>query len=95
MAWLTPEMKGTIPTPRAGHTAVAVDNCIVIFGGGNAHGPTNDLFVLNTDSMTWTQPQQHGTPPTPRVGHSCTLVFKNQLLVFGILTVELRRTRSC
>jgi N-acetylneuraminic acid mutarotase len=62
MSWSTPETKGVPMSARAGHTAVLVDrDKIVIFGGGNSSGPTNDLYILNTDSMTWTKPKTYGT----------------------------------
>lgn len=71
MGWSKPKVRGTPPTPRAGHAAALVDgHLLFVFGGGSAHGPTNSIHVLDLETLTWTDPQVSGTPPSPRLGHS-------------------------
>ncbi|CEP00414.1 Kelch motif [Plasmodiophora brassicae] len=91
MGWSKPKVRGTPPTPRAGHAAALVDgHLLFVFGGGSAHGPTNSIHVLDLETLTWTDPQVSGTPPSPRLGHSMHVVLgpRPQLLVFGGGTVD-------
>lgn len=85
LAWKQPLAHGTPPSARAGHTidAVCQGTKLVVFGGGNAVGPVNDLHVLDLDSMTWSQPALNGTAPSPRAGHSSQVIAGEQLLIFG------------
>ena len=82
--WSAPQQHGHIPSPRAGHTMnVLPGEQLIVFGGGNANGPINDLHILDSHSMTWTRPSVYGTPPSPRAGHTACTVFGAELLVFG------------
>jgi N-acetylneuraminic acid mutarotase len=84
LEWRKVDTTGDIPPPRAGHTAsVLSKNAIVVFGGGNEQGPTNDLHVLDTTTMCWTRRKVYGTAPSARAGHIASTVFDTQLLVFG------------
>ncbi|MCJ1296791.1 hypothetical protein MMC34_008358, partial [Xylographa carneopallida] len=87
MSWCQPacpQQLGHIPSPRAGHTMnVLPGERLVVFGGGNANGPTNDLHILDTQAMVWSRPDVYGTPPSPRAGHTACTVFGAELLVFG------------
>jgi hypothetical protein len=82
--WSPCHTTGEIPLARAGHAAVLVnDACICFFGGGDIHGPTNDLYIFDVDTHEWTRPRIYGTPPSPRMGHTASSVTKDQLLIFG------------
>jgi hypothetical protein len=84
LTWSSPQQHGHVPSPRAGHTMnVLPGERLIVFGGGNANGPTNDLHILDTLGMTWTRPTVYGTPPSPRAGHTACTVFGAELLVFG------------
>ena len=84
LTWSNPQQHGHIPSARAGHTMnVLPGERLIVFGGGNANGPTNDLHILDSRSMTWTRPTVYGTPPSPRAGHTACTVFGAELLVFG------------
>eukprot|EP00475_Leptophrys_vorax_P027820 TRINITY_DN3974_c0_g1_i2.p1 TRINITY_DN3974_c0_g1~~TRINITY_DN3974_c0_g1_i2.p1 ORF type:complete len:590 (-),score=125.46 TRINITY_DN3974_c0_g1_i2:188-1957(-) len=79
---------GDVPAPRAGHTAtLVVESSVFVFGGGTASGPSNELFILNVESLVWSRAHFSGTPPRPRISHSAELILKNQLLIFGGGTV--------
>jgi hypothetical protein len=41
----------------------------------------NDMFMLDTTTMTWTHIEAHDEPPTPRAGHTCN-VINDTLLIF-------------
>ena len=84
LTWSNPQQHGDVPSPRAGHTCNGLPSGhLVVFGGGNANGPTNDLHILDIPTMTWTRPDVYGTPPSPRAGHTACTVFGKELLVFG------------
>ena len=71
MTWDKPVVHGQLPSPRSRHSATAVGNNMVIFGGV---GGGNELHILETDTLTWYIPKVSGEPPLPRFGHSATLV---------------------
>jgi len=48
-AWSNPlQMNLGVPTPRAAHGMCAVKQYLVIFGGRDSEGRTNDLHIFNT-----------------------------------------------
>lgn len=71
MTWEKPVVYGTLPSPRARHTATAVGANLVVFGGV---GGGNELHILETDNATWYVPKVTGEAPPPRFGHTATLV---------------------
>ncbi|KAL0483271.1 leucine-zipper-like transcriptional regulator [Acrasis kona] len=71
------------PTKRYGHTAVAVENSIYVFGGTDGKNYYNDIRVFDTGAYSWVTVKTHGPAPTPRSGHSCVLYGTNTLFVFG------------
>ena len=63
LTWSEPQVYGSPPKGLRGHTANLIGNKIYLFGGYDGRGksfkkiiPSNELYVLNTDSMTWTHP---------------------------------------
>ena len=46
--WKKAVTSGTPPGPREGHTAVAIENKIYFFGGGDGAFPLNETYVLDT-----------------------------------------------
>jgi len=47
-------IQGEPPAPRSGHTAMACQNQMLIFGGWSSTAQYNDLWSFNTETMTWT-----------------------------------------
>jgi len=82
MAWGQPEISGTPPEAREGHSGTASDGSIIIFGGYSEAGYRNDVFALDTDLFEWTKPAVTGSPPSPREGHTATM-FEDSLVIFG------------
>jgi hypothetical protein len=84
LMWQQPAVSGTVPKPRAAHTAcVLSDERVVIFGGNDGSELYGDLHVLDTRSWSWSQPATTGTPPPPRAGHSMSLLHGRFVVVFG------------
>eukprot|EP00741_Cyanophora_paradoxa_P010017 tig00000157_g9703.t1 len=82
MAWSKPDVSGTPPAERSGHSAVLHGGKIYIFGGDGGQKTYNDLHVLDPVALTWTELSTTGNAPTPRGGHSAVAVG-NSLVVFG------------
>jgi len=83
LAWNQAYTAGTSPSARSRHTATLVNgNKLYIIGGGGDTRVYNDIYLLDTETMSWSRPQVKGTAPLPRWGHTCTLVG-NKLVIFG------------
>ena len=54
MKWKAIELKGNLPEPRTGHSAISFGSNIMYFGGSNLKNKYfNDSFLLNT-KITYT-----------------------------------------
>uniref|UniRef100_A0A7N0UYB7 Attractin/MKLN-like beta-propeller domain-containing protein n=1 Tax=Kalanchoe fedtschenkoi TaxID=63787 RepID=A0A7N0UYB7_KALFE len=86
--WLWPSIRGEGPEPREGHGAALVGRRLYIFGGcgkssdGVEEIYYNDLYVLNTETLTWKRAVTAGIPPSPRDSHTCSS-WKNLIIVIG------------
>jgi N-acetylneuraminic acid mutarotase len=81
---LTPN--GPRPPRREGHTTVAYQNSLFVFGGYTDRGYANDLYALRLASdgsaPTWEALDAQGTVPTPRSEHTAFLVGQ-LMIVYG------------
>eukprot|EP00456_Euglypha_rotunda_P028414 TRINITY_DN2249_c0_g1_i7.p1 TRINITY_DN2249_c0_g1~~TRINITY_DN2249_c0_g1_i7.p1 ORF type:complete len:386 (-),score=35.75 TRINITY_DN2249_c0_g1_i7:95-1231(-) len=79
--------KGTGPSPRAGHTAIAVGSNILVFGGACCEGGPytyyNDLYLLDTVKGVWDSLEIKGEKPSPRSQHNALLVGDTMILLGG------------
>ncbi|CAL9116970.1 uncharacterized protein LOC135634069 isoform X1 [Musa acuminata AAA Group] len=85
--WIVPNLNGEGPDAREGHTAVLVDKRLFIFGGcgksvTHEEKYFNDLYILDTETLTWERAVTSGTPPSARDCHSCSS-WKNKIIVLG------------
>ena len=48
MTWSKPITTGVEPSPRAGHSCIAVGTKLYYFGGGDGTTYLNDLHILDT-----------------------------------------------
>jgi len=65
--WTKAECQGKVDSSTFPIT-FNVGRFLFVFGGGSKpqHCVTNDLYVLDTATLTWTSPQCNGTKPAPR-----------------------------
>lgn len=76
-SWIQPAVSTPSPQPdgRDGHSMVAIEDTVYIFGGVNARGEKlADLWAFNayaavSGQLRWTQPTPMSAAPTPRWGH--------------------------
>lgn len=90
-SWTNPRTNGLQPPSRTNHAAATIDKKMYLFGGMFKEATPmgcerlvflNDLFVLDSATLTWTKLPQKGDVPSPRCGHR--MVSMNNLLVlFG------------
>jgi N-acetylneuraminic acid mutarotase len=73
LTWTEPQIFGSSPKGLRGHTANLIGNKIYLFGGYDGRGrsfkkiiPSNDLYVLNTDTMRWSHPVESEKAPAGR-----------------------------
>ncbi|MES1914732.1 MAG: hypothetical protein MHM6MM_006777, partial [Cercozoa sp. M6MM] len=90
MTWSQPHCRGTPPSPRAGHVAIAVPRHVsqgrrqmLVFGGGTSRKVGNDLHLLSLDTMMWSRPSDSGIVPQPRGGCAATLLGARMFLYGG------------
>ncbi|EQC27300.1 hypothetical protein SDRG_14921 [Saprolegnia diclina VS20] len=90
-AWLQPQVAGTPPTARYGHSmALLDDGRIVLYGGQSVKMVPevrveyfNDLYTLDTETMSWMRPRVTGDQPIPTFSHTMTLVGRTLYIVGG------------
>ncbi|KAG0284521.1 hypothetical protein BGZ97_008151 [Linnemannia gamsii] len=83
MHWSLPKTFGSIPPPCRAHSSTLVDNKrLYVFGGGDGPHYFNEVYMLDTDTLTWTNPQTTGDRPCRRRAHT-TCVYNNCIYVFG------------
>lgn len=83
---LKPDVNDPIPEPRCGHTTVAYDGKLILFGGngrsGSVERPFNDVWEYEPLTNKWTQIETQGTIPTGRFHHT-SVVYKDEMYVVG------------
>ncbi|KAG0043605.1 Cyclin-dependent kinase 13 [Gryganskiella cystojenkinii] len=82
---VNPGIGGSIPSARKGHSAVCLNNTMIVYGGGPDGPIDDDVWVLDASAPQWvwnriTTNKQLG--PGPRTGHSALLNGTN-MLVWG------------
>ena len=80
LTWTEPQIYGNSPKGLRGHTANLLGNKIYLFGGYDGRGkslkkiiPSNDLYVLNTETMRWSHPVEEKAP-TGRQRHTACVI---------------------
>ncbi|XP_016149383.1 kelch domain-containing protein 3-like isoform X1 [Sinocyclocheilus grahami] len=72
-----------VPYMRYGHTAVLVEEAVLIWGGRNdTEGACNVLYAFDVTQHRWFTPKISGTVPGARDGHSACVLGK-AMYIFG------------
>lgn len=71
-----------VPSGRAGHSAVACGEKMILFGGWNGRRTLNDLYEFNFQTKSWTSIPHQGDAPQARDSHTATL-YKDQMIIIG------------
>ncbi|KAH6933025.1 hypothetical protein HPB50_011568 [Hyalomma asiaticum] len=80
------------PTRRYGHTMVAFDRHLYVFGGTADSTLPNDLHCFDLDSQTWSiiQPSQDSEVPSGRLFHAAAVVGEAQYIFGGTVDNNVR-----
>uniref|UniRef100_A0A1I8EMU0 Kelch domain-containing protein family protein n=1 Tax=Wuchereria bancrofti TaxID=6293 RepID=A0A1I8EMU0_WUCBA len=74
---------GEIPNRSLGHTVVAYERKIFMWGGFQAsRGINHQLFCYDTEKHIWTIVSCTNTPPPSRFGHTA-VVYNDMMIIFG------------
>ncbi|KAF8943938.1 F-box only protein 42 [Haplosporangium gracile] len=84
---VNPGVGGSVPSARKGHTAVCLNNTMVVYGGGADQPQDDDVWVMDASVTPWvwnrmTVDKKVG--PGPRTGHSSLLNGTNMLVWGGL-----------
>ncbi|XP_078695665.1 F-box only protein 42-like [Branchiostoma floridae x Branchiostoma belcheri] len=72
------------PPPVAGHGASVIGDRMVVIGGSlSLQRRSNDVWVLNLQTMEWSMQQVQGTAPLPRFGHTQVVLDDETILIIG------------
>ncbi|XP_077535868.1 kelch domain-containing protein 3-like [Haemaphysalis longicornis] len=77
MTWSRPRTTGEVPSAREGHSATVVGSRMYVFGGfeeEDADRTSQDVHVLDLDSLHWRRLATRGAPPHWRGLHSSVAI---------------------
>ncbi|KAF9925042.1 F-box only protein 42 [Linnemannia zychae] len=80
-----PGAEGSVPSARKGHSAVCLNNTMIVYGGGADRPADDDVWVLDASVTPWVwnrMATNKQAGPGPRTGHSALLNGTN-MLVWG------------
>ncbi|KAM7431999.1 hypothetical protein ABFA07_017498 [Porites harrisoni] len=73
--WSKLQPTGQAPCSRTAHAAACIGRKIIIHGGMNSVGAAlDDVYTLDTETLTWTKAQIKGPSPAPRLDHTLCAV---------------------
>ena len=82
--WTNAVCQGEIPSARALHAVSRVHDSIWLYGGISCEAFTDDLCVLNMNSLVWTEIQKNWPlKPMRCYGHSFTAIGDSQIILHG------------
>ncbi|KAJ8492059.1 hypothetical protein OPV22_013780 [Ensete ventricosum] len=84
MTWTSPEVKGDPPAPRDSHTAIAIGDKLLIYGGDCGDRYHGEVDVLNMETMTWSRLAVKGSSPGVRAGHAAVNIGTKVYVVGGV-----------
>ncbi|XP_077219331.1 uncharacterized protein LOC143853450 [Tasmannia lanceolata] len=84
MKWTSPKVTGDLPAPRDSHTAVAVENKLIVYGGDCGDRYHGEVDVLDMDTLTWSRLAVHGSSPGVRAGHAAVNIGTQVYVIGGV-----------
>ena len=90
LEWIIPNVSGSMPQGRLNATInyYEIINVLILFGGQNqTQDFSNDLHLLNLNSLEWIRVFFYGDIPSQRSSH-CSIIHHNQLIIFGGINAE-------
>jgi len=81
--WFELPQPDVFPPVRWGHTCIAFNELIILFGGYIVGGMTNETWIYNTSNNQWNLQPVTGAVPIPRAYHSATLVGSDMFILGG------------
>jgi len=79
---LTFEPGPFVPFQRYGHTCVAYNRYIYLWGGRNDQTACRVLYRFDTKALAWSKPEVSGSVPGARDGHSAVII-RHKMYIFG------------
>jgi hypothetical protein len=83
--------RSSVMPPRAGHSAVPVDDGVLVFGGNDSRQYFQDCWLFPLDGTGWQRMEVNGILPERRTGHSAVVLhvalpdkrFTSAMVVYG------------
>ncbi|CDP19491.1 unnamed protein product [Coffea canephora] len=83
-SWSTLKIYGKPPVSRDGYSATLMGVSLIIFGGQDAKQSfSNNLHILDLETMNWGKVDTLGVPPSPRSDHVAAIHADRYFFVFG------------
>ncbi|RKP08705.1 hypothetical protein THASP1DRAFT_29492 [Thamnocephalis sphaerospora] len=89
-SWSSFTADGPAPKERLQHTAVALDDKIIVYGGCDKNFTQlyNDVAILDLENKRWMEPPQLKNAPPGRYDHAAVMVGNYMLITFGYLDTK-------
>ncbi|KAK1401844.1 Galactose oxidase/kelch repeat superfamily protein [Heracleum sosnowskyi] len=84
MSWTSPQVHGDIPVPRDSHSAVAIENKLIVYGGDCGVRYQGDVDMLDMETTTWSKLVVHGPSPGVRAGHVAVCYHSRVYVIGGV-----------
>ncbi|XVE89556.1 hypothetical protein DITRI_Ditri20bG0005500 [Diplodiscus trichospermus] len=84
MRWTSPLVRGHIPAPRDSHSAVAMGNKLVVYGGDCGDRYHGDVDIFDMDTSTWSRLAVQGSLPGVRAGHAAVNIGTKVFIIGGV-----------
>jgi len=89
LTWTAVETKGQSPSPRSGHTTVAIGSKVFYFGGAKWNpsssqwvSKSNELYLFDTVTCSWSKPSTTGKSPSVST-FAASFVFGRHIWLIG------------
>ncbi|XVF41760.1 hypothetical protein PTKIN_Ptkin01aG0306300 [Pterospermum kingtungense] len=84
MRWTSPQVRGHIPVPRDSHSAVAIGNKLIVYGGDCGDRYHGDVDMFDMDTSTWSRLAVQGSLPGVRAGHAAVNIGTKVFIIGGV-----------